>query len=325
MSLRDAFGRGFTTLRLSVTDRCDLRCTYCMPAQGLEWLPKPELLSFEELERLTGVFASLGVRRLRLTGGEPLLRQGLPALVAKLAALPGIEDLSLTTNGTRLAALAQPLKAAGLQRVTVSLDSLDEARFAAITRTGRLQDVLAGIRAAVAAGLKPIKLNAVVLEQNREDLGALAALTLENDFDVRFIEPMPISAGLASVQAGPDPMQLRKELAARWGGLEPVSTDPHAPARLFRLPGALGRIGFISSVSESFCAACDRLRLGPTGRLQLCLAHPDGVDLRGPLRNGASDGVLERIITEAAWRKPAGHAFKTQAPAAGAAMSRIGG
>lgn len=325
MSLGDAFGRRFRTLRLSVTDRCDLRCAYCMPAKGLDWLPKPELLSFEELERLTRVFARLGIRRLRLTGGEPLLRQGLPTLVGKLAAIEGIEDLSLTTNGTRLAALARPLKDAGLQRVTVSLDSLDEARFAAITRTGRLQDVLAGIRAAVAAGLRPLKLNAVVLDANRGDLAALAALTIENDFEVRFIEAMPISAGLEPVAPGPDPMQLRRELVARWGGLEPVAGDPHAPARLYRLPGALGRLGFISSVSESFCAACDRLRLGPTGRLQLCLAHPDGVDLREPLRSGASDAVLERIIAEAVWRKPAGHAFAVQAPAHGQAMSRIGG
>lgn len=324
MSLRDAFGRTFTTLRLSVTDRCDLRCVYCMPAQGLDWLPRPDLLSFEELERLAALFSSLGVRRLRLTGGEPLLRRGLPDLVRRLARL-GFEDLSLTTNGTRLAGLAVPLKEAGLRRVTVSLDSLDEARFAAVTRTGRLQEVLAGIRAAVAAGLRPLKLNVVVLEQNRQDLGALAALTLENDLDVRFIEPMPISAGLETPAPGPGPMELRRLLVARWGALEPVATEAHAPARLYRLPGALGRIGFISSVSESFCAACDRLRLGPTGRLQLCLAHADGVDLRGPLRAGAPDAVLERIIAEAVWRKPAGHAFATQPPAQGQAMSRIGG
>lgn len=325
MTLRDAFGRVFRTLRLSVTDRCDLRCVYCMPAQGLDWLPREECLTFEELERVARLCVGLGIRRLRLTGGEPLLRRDLPTLVRRLAALPNLEDLSLTTNGTRLAELAAPLKAAGLHRVTVSLDSLDPARFAAITRCDVLPRVLDGIRAALAAGLQPLKINTVILDANRPDLLALAALTLENDIEVRFIEPMPVTAGLEPVAAGPAPVELRHDLAARWGALEPVAADPHAPARLYRLPKALGRVGFISSVSESFCAACDRLRLGPTGRLQLCLAHPDGVDLRGLLRSGADDAVLERVITEAVWRKPAGHAFRESAPAPGQAMSRIGG
>jgi cyclic pyranopterin phosphate synthase len=326
VSLADRFGRRLRTLRLSVTDRCDLRCVYCMPAEGTAWLPQPELLSFEEIERLVRAFAQLGLSRLRLTGGEPLLRRDLPALVARLARVPGLEDLSLTTNGTRLAGLARDLKAAGLRRVTVSLDSLDPDRFRALTRGGDMAAVLRGIEAAETAGLGPLKLNAVVMPQNEADLLPLAALSLERPWQVRFIEAMPITAALGDGVAGGLPLAvLKRRLEERYGRLEPVAADPSAPARLYRLPGARGKVGFIASVSDSFCGSCDRLRLSSTGRLQLCMAHPDGLDLRGLLRGGVSDEALAGAISEAAWRKPEGHAFYRQAPAPGQAMSRIGG
>ena len=325
MSLIDRFGRVFKTLRLSVTDRCDLRCHYCMPAEGMDWLPRQDLLSFEELERVAKLFVGAGIKRIRLTGGEPLLRNDLPDLVRRLAAIPGLEDLSMTTNGTRLAGLAQPLKGAGLQRVTVSLDSLDADRFKAITRTGDLSTVWQGLLAAERVGL-PIKLNAVVLPENEADLLPLAALTMERRWEMRFIEVMPVSSALGhQVKPGLSLMELKERLTRRWGALEEVATDPHAPARRYRLPGSLGKLGFIASVSEAFCSACDRLRLSATGRLQLCMAHPDGIDLRSLLRGGVSDARLSDAVAEAVWRKPAGHSFYQSAVPAGLAMSQIGG
>jgi cyclic pyranopterin phosphate synthase len=323
--LQDRFGRTLRTLRVSVTDRCDMRCTYCMPATGMAWLPKQDLLGFEELERVVRAFVELGVSRLRLTGGEPLLRQDLPMLVRAFAALPGVEDLALTTNGSRLAGLAPALKAAGLQRATVSLDSLDPARFAAITRGGDLAKVWEGLLAAEAAGLRPLKLNAVLTPLNEPDLLDLAALTLRRDWDVRFIEVMPISAAVGAPAAGLPMAALKRRLEERWGRLQPLEAGASAPARRWRIPGARGAVGFIASVSDSFCGSCDRLRLSATGRLQLCLAHPDGLDLRSLLRGGASDAALKGAISEAVWRKPAGHEFQRQAPAPQAAMSRIGG
>jgi cyclic pyranopterin phosphate synthase len=326
MRLKDAFGREMRSLRLGVTDRCDLRCVYCMPAGGVDWLPKQDLLSFDELERLVRLFVGLGIKRLRLTGGEPLLRPDLASLVARLARIPGLEDLSLTTNGTRLAGLAPALKAAGLHRVTVSLDSLDAGRFKAITRGADLGAVLDGIRAAERAGLGPIKVNCVVLPENEADLLPLAALTLEHRWEVRFIEVMPVSAALGhAVKPGLPFTELKRRLAERWGPLEPLAADSHATARRFRLGKSLGTLGFISSVTEPFCASCDRLRVGATGRLQLCMARTDGLDLRPLLRGGLDDRAFEEALAGAVLRKPSGHAFYREAVPAGLAMSRIGG
>jgi GTP 3',8-cyclase len=326
MRLKDGFGRVMTSLRLSVTDRCDLRCVYCMPAQGVDWLPRQDLLSFDEMERLVRLLAGLGVRRLRLTGGEPLLRPDLPALVERLARIPGIEDLSLTTNGTRLAPLAQPLKNAGLHRITVSLDSLDAGRFKALTRGADLRIVLDGLRAAECAGLGPIKVNCVVLPENEADLLPLAALTMEHRWEVRFIELMPVSSALGHVVKPGLPLaELKRRLVQRWGGLDLVPTDEHAPARRFQLPRSLGKLGFISSVSEPFCSTCDRLRIGATGRLQLCMAHPDGLDLRPLLKAGLDEAGLGEAVAAAVLRKPAGHAFYRGPVPEGLAMSRIGG
>lgn len=321
----DRFGRVMRTLRISVTDRCDMRCTYCMPAGGMDWLPPAQLLSFEELVRVARIFVAMGVSRLRLTGGEPLLRKDLPRLVRSLADLPGLRDLALTTNATRLEGLAPALKAAGLGRATISLDSLDPGRFAAITRGGDLNRVWRGLLAAEAAGLAPLKLNAVVTPLNEPDLLDLAGLTLERAWDVRFIEAMPISAAVGPPEVGLPLAALKRRIEERWGRLAPLVAEPSAPARRWRIPGARGAVGFIASVSDSFCASCDRLRLSCTGRLQLCLAHPDGLDLRALLRAGATDAALEGAIAEAVWRKPEGHAFHRQAPAPQAAMSRIGG
>jgi cyclic pyranopterin phosphate synthase len=315
-----------TSLRLSVTDRCDLRCVYCMPAGGVDWLPRQDLLNFDEMERVVRVFAGLGVRRLRLTGGEPLLRPDLPALVERLARVPGIEDVSLTTNGVRLAGLARPLKDAGLRRVTVSLDCLDAGRFKEITRGADLGMVLDGLRAADRAGLAPIKINCVVLPENEEDLLPLASLTMEHCWELRFIELMPVSSALGhAVKPGLPMAELKQRLAERWGSLEPVPTDVHAPARRFKLPRSLGKLGFISSVTEPFCSTCDRLRVGATGRLQLCMAHPDGLDLRPLLRSGLDDVGLGEAVAGAVLRKPSGHAFYREPVPEGLAMSRIGG
>ena len=324
--LQDSFGRIFKSLRLSVTDRCDLRCTYCMPKEGMTWLPRADILSYEEMERLVRVFASMGVQRVRLTGGEPLLRHDLSKLVALLAKIPGIADLSLTTNGQRLAAQAHDLREAGLHRITVSLDSLDAGRFAAITRGGDLDKVWQGLERAQWEGFSPIKLNCVVLPENEADLLPLAALTLERRWEVRFIEAMPVSAALGGSVAGGISMKvLKARIVERFGALEEVPTAAHSPARRFWMPSAVGKLGFIQSVSEAFCSSCDRLRLSSTGFLQLCMAHPDGVDLKPMLRSGISDAVLARSIQEAVFRKPAGHSFYKQAPAPTMAMSRIGG
>jgi cyclic pyranopterin phosphate synthase len=250
----------------------------------------------------------------------------LASLVGKLAKIPGVEDLSLTTNGTRLEGQAAALKQAGLQRVTVSLDSLDAVRFKAITRSGDLQMVWQGLLAADQAGLGPIKINCVVLPENEADLLPLAALTLERSWEVRFIEAMPVSAALGhSIKPGLSLTTLKQRLSERWGALEAVATDAHAPARRWRLPHSLGKLGFIASVSESFCSACDRLRLSATGRLQLCMAHPDGLDLRPLLRGGSSDAQISEAIAAAVWRKPAGHSFFQTPVPAGLAMSQIGG
>ena len=324
---RDAYGRAMTYLRISLTDRCNFRCLYCMPALGMKFQPREEHLTDEELLRLVRLFARTGVTKIRLTGGEPTIRRGLVELVRGIKSFPGISEVSMTTNGLLLGRLANDLAAAGLDRVNISMDTLDPERFKTMTRGGRLDLVWQGIEAADAAGLRPIKLNTVVVkDQNDHEVAEMAALTLERPWQVRFLEIMPLEGvgdvhdeGLVSSD------ETLARLEARFGPLAPVPTDPADPARLWRIPGAAGTIGFISPVTEPFCAACNRVRLTADGKLRLCLLRPDEGDLRDIMRAGADDETLERAIRAAIWRKPWGHGLAEGERQTVRGMSQIGG
>lgn len=327
--LTDSFSRRIDYLRLSVTDRCNLRCVYCLP-EGPAFAPVREALTAAEIERLARVFAAAGVSKVRLTGGEPLVRPDIVELVERLARVPGISDLSLSTNGVLLGGLAAPLARAGLRRVNISLDSLDAERFRAVTRFGRLDEARAGLDAALAAGLSPVKLNVVVARGlNEDEIAAFAALTQDAPLHVRFIELMPMGeTGFFSKERRvPLP-----EIMAAAGPLEPLSDAErpagHGPARYYRRPGARGSVGVISALSCGFCAACNRLRLTSSGLLVPCLDGETGVDLRGPLRRGADDAELRRLLEETVRAKPREHAMAAKAEAAvsnSRVMCAIGG
>ena len=323
----DRFGRRLHYLRISLTDRCNLRCVYCMP-EDMTFMPSAALMQDDEILRLVRLFAQLGVDKIRLTGGEPTVRAGIVELVRGIRQTPGIREITMTTNGILLSRLARPLAEAGLKRVNVSLDTLHAGKFRRLTRWGDLEDVLDGIQAAEEAGLKPVKLNAVVVRgYNETDVVDLARLTLDHPWQVRFIEMMPF-AGATDFQqlmlVTADMMRARIEEAL--GPLEPVDGGRlDGEARLYRLPGAQGQIGFIASVSQPFCAACTRLRLTADGHLRLCLLREDEVDLLTPLRQGASDEELRRLIVEAAWRKPWGHGLAQGEAPQDRTMSQIGG
>ena len=309
--LTDRLGRVHTDLRVSLTDRCNLRCTYCMPEEGLSWLAKPELLTDDEVVRLIDVGTRrLGIRSVRLTGGEPLLRRGLPGLIARLTALPHAPELSLTTNGIGLARSAVALREAGLRRVNVSLDTLRPERYTAITRRDRLADVLLGLAAAQAAGLAPVKINAVpVRGVNDDEIADLAAFAAEHGYRMRFIESMPLDAQGAWER---DRMVTADEILARLGerfSLRPLPRDGSAPAEEWRITGTDAVVGVIASVTRPFCGGCDRVRLTADGQLRNCLFASTESDLRGLLRAGADDAGVE-----AAWRasvagKGPGHAI----------------
>jgi GTP 3',8-cyclase len=306
--LVDTFGRVGDDLRISVTDRCNFRCTYCMPLEGLTWLPKTELLTFEELTRLLGTFVRLGVRSLKVTGGEPLVRADLPVLIRMFRDVGPELDISLTTNGVLLERLAEPLAEAGVDRATISCDSLLRHRFAEMTRRDALDAVLAGMRAAEAAGMTPIKVNCVVIGgTNDEELVAFAAWARETGYEVRFIEYMPLDAQHAWEREKVVPARrILDEIHAVF----PLEAEGHAnePATTFRFAdGSPGRIGVIASVSEPFCDTCNRLRLTAEGMFRACLFALGETDLRGPLRAGASDAELERLIREGLWSKWSGH------------------
>lgn len=295
----DLEGRALGSLRLSVTDRCNLRCTYCMPDEPPAWLPNPRLLAFEELAQLVDAFQLLGVRRVRLTGGEPLLRRGLEVLVAELARRAELEDLSLTTNGMRLEELARPLREAGLRRVNVSLDTLRPERFLALSRRPGLEQVLRGIRAARDAGLAPLKLDTVVIRQRNEDeLVELLDYAGSVGAELRFIEYMDVSGGGGwSPEAVVTRAEMLWRLRRALGPIEELAGRGSAPAERFRLRD--GRtFGIIASVSRPFCGACDRARLTADGTLFSCLFGCDGLDLRTPLRSGASAPELARLVRQ---------------------------
>jgi GTP 3',8-cyclase len=325
--LLDSFGRIADDLRISVTDRCNFRCTYCMPAEGLEWLPKEQILRFEEIESLVRVFVGLGVRSLKITGGEPTVRADLPDLIAKLRAIdPGLE-ISMTTNGYLLDRLAKPLAEAGLDRVTVSCDSLQRHRFAEMTRRDAFDKVMAGMEAAHDAGLSPVKINCVVIAGTNEDEPVeFAAFARRTGHVVRFIEYMPLDAEQSWERAKVFPSG---EIIDAIDAVFPLlpEGDHGEPASGFRFAdGAPGGIGVISSVTEPFCDTCNRLRLTSDGQLRACLFAMHETNLRDALRGGATDPELERAIRAAVWVKWEGHTINHpdfQRPAR--SMSMIGG
>jgi cyclic pyranopterin phosphate synthase len=299
VKLRDRLDRPLGALRISVTDRCNLRCRYCMPAAAYDWLPADSLLSFDELTRLTRLFVSLGASKLRLTGGEPLLRPGLDGFVRALAALPGVSDLALTTNATRLAAAAAPLRAAGLRRITVSLDTLRGDRMKTLTRFDRIAQVVAGIEAARAAGFDRLKLNTVVMRGvNDDELVDMVRFASERGIEPRFIEYMDVGGAsewtMAQVMSGTEILTV---LAEAFGGARGLrrSEDPHAPAERWQL-GDGTIVGVVTSTTAPFCRDCDRSRLTADGRWYRCLYAEEGTDLAAPLRSGATDTELLEII-----------------------------
>jgi cyclic pyranopterin phosphate synthase len=307
--LFDGHGRQIGDLRVSVTDRCNFRCQYCMPAEGLPWLERSEILSFEETERLVRLFVSMGVADVRLTGGEPLVRRDFPRLVAMLAPIAGLHDLSLTTNGYLLERDAAALVEAGIQRVNVSIDSLQRDRFFEMTRRDALPQVLRGLNAlAQHPEVHPIKVNAVAIRGFTEDEAvAFADFARSTAFQVRFIEFMPLDADHAWT---PDSVLTGDELRSMIHAVHPleeVPREPSATARVFRFADGQGEIGFVNPVSEPFCADCNRVRLTAEGKLRTCLFSLHETDLRAPLRSGASDTELEEIIRNAVWRKELKH------------------
>lgn len=323
----DQYGRHIHYLRISLTDACNLRCVYCMP-EHMTFRPRSELLQDDEILTLVRIFARLGVDKIRLTGGEPTIRPRLVELVRQIRQVPGIRELAMTTNGLLLPELAYPLKQAGLDRVNISIDTLDPEKFHAITRWGRLEDVWAGIAAAEAAGLDPIKLNCVVTRGfNEEDVVDLARLTLEHPWDVRFIELMPFGGVAEFAQSAVvKSAETRARIEAALGPLHEVSPyDMRDPARSYRLTGARGTLGFIDTVSNPFCEGCGRIRLTSDGKLRLCLLRDKEVDLLTPLRGGADEEQLAAIITEAVWQKPWGHGLAQQVIPELRVMSQIGG
>ncbi|MEP6973521.1 MAG: GTP 3',8-cyclase MoaA [Actinomycetota bacterium] len=306
--LKDSFGRIANDLRVSVTDRCNFRCTYCMPAEGLAWLPKNEILSFEEMTRLLGIFVGLGVGSIKVTGGEPTVRTDLPTLVGMFRDAGPDLDISITTNGMLLDKLAGPLAEAGVDRATVSCDSLMRHRFAEMTRRDALDKVLAGLNAAEAAGLTPIKINTVVIGgTNDDEVVEFARWSRETGYEVRFIEYMPLDAEHAWERAKVVPSARILQTIDAAFALRPVG-HANEPATSYAFAdGAPGRIGVIASVTEPFCDTCNRLRLTAEGQVRACLFSLEETDLRGPMRDGASDQNLEALIRTTVWRKWSGH------------------
>jgi GTP 3',8-cyclase len=326
--LVDSWGREIRSLRVSVTDKCNFRCRYCMPAEGLEWLGREEILTFEEIERLVGLLAAMGVDEVRLTGGEPLVRRELPVLVEKLARLEGVRDLSLTTNGVLLDRMAGPLVAAGLRRINVSLDSLSHVRFAEITRRDALDRVLAGLEEAERyPELRPIKVNCVAVRGFTEtEVPALAELARRKPYVVRFIEFMPLDADEAwredDVLSGGE---IRALIEERWPLVE-VPAKASSTARRFRFADGAGEVGFVNPVSEPFCSSCDRIRLTADGKLRTCLFSRREWDLKKPLRAGASDTELEALLRNAVAHKELKHRINDPGfVRASRSMSQIGG
>ena len=327
--LRDSWGREIKSVRVSVTDKCNFRCTYCMPAEGLQWLGREEILSFEEIARLVDVLARLGVDEVRLTGGEPLVRRELPVLVEMLARVEGVRDLSLTTNGVLLDRLAAPLVEAGLRRINVSLDTLNHVRFAEIARRDALDAVLRGLEEAERhPELRPIKVNCVAVKGFTEtEVPALAELARRKPYVVRFIEFMPLDADEAwredDVLSG---AEIRAIVEERYGPLVELPAKASSTARRFRFADGIGELGFVNPVSEPFCSSCDRIRLTADGQLRTCLCSRREWDLKKPMREGVSDDELADLIRFAVRHKELKHRINDPGfVRASRSMSQIGG
>ncbi|MDO9303089.1 MAG: GTP 3',8-cyclase MoaA [Anaerolineales bacterium] len=330
MNFIDPFGRAITYLRISLTDRCNLRCVYCIPKEGRQWQPHAGQLSAEEIARVVETATQGGVKRVRLTGGEPLIHPQVVEIVRRIASIPNIEEVSLTTNAMLLERLAQPLANAGLKRVNISLDSLDSDKFRRITRGGDLTRVWKGIAAAERAHLAPIKLNTVIVRGlNAEELPALACLTMEHDWHIRFIEVMPIGNSQDWGEGFPAPSERYVSVQEMRAQLSTFNLQPEAtpigngPARTYRIPNALGTVGFISPLGEHFCQNCNRLRLTSDGRLRSCLVIPAEVSLHDAVRSGKP---LEDFFQQAIAQKPEHHDMLLAVPAGSQrGMSQIGG
>ena len=323
--LRDRFGRQIEYVRLSVTDRCDLRCSYCLPKGFKDFQTPDEWLSFDEIGRIIRAFAELGTRRIRITGGEPLVRENLPVLARSLSSVPGIDDLSLSTNATRLAKHAEALKAANISRINVSLDTLQSKRFKQLTG-GKLEKVLDGLMAAKAAGFHPIKINMVVMKDTNEDeVEDMVKFCIEHDFTLRFIETMPIgSTGLDATDYYVDLQTIKDRLAKRYKLVQGVMPGG-GPARYVQVAGTELRIGFITPMSQHFCETCNRVRLSVDGTLYMCLGQNDSYPLRDILRAGCSDEELKQHILKAIELKPERHDFTTDPTRIIRFMSYTGG
>jgi GTP 3',8-cyclase len=326
--LVDSFGREIKSVRISVTDKCNFRCTYCMPAEGLQWLPKDDVLTFEEIARLVRLMAAMGVGEVRLTGGEPLVRRDVPLLVEMLASIPGVDDLSLTTNGVLLERLAGPLVAAGLRRVNVSLDTLSHVKFADIARRDALDAVLRGLAAAERyPELRPIKVNCVAIKGfTEEEVHGLAELARRKPYVVRFIEFMPLDADRAweddKVLTG---AEIRAIVEERWPLVE-IPAKASSTARRFRFADGTGELGFVNPVSEPFCSTCDRIRLTADGQLRTCLFSRREWDLKTPLRDGSSDAEVAAVLRSAVQHKELKHRINDRGfVRASRSMSQIGG
>ncbi|MGC8907665.1 MAG: GTP 3',8-cyclase MoaA [Desulfomonilaceae bacterium] len=324
--LVDHHGRVIDYLRVSITDLCNLRCIYCRPPEGLKLVSHDDILRYEEILRLIRIGRDLGVRKLRITGGEPLVRRGVLSFIERVTRLDGIKDIGLTTNGVLLESMAADLRAAGLTRINISLDSLRRDAFAAITGRDHLKDVLNGIEASLKVGLNPVKINVVLLEgYNETDVAGFAKLTMDRPIDVRFIERMPFGNGpVPNAPVSFSAYTVLGLVRSQVGELEPMERDAlDGPATMFRLKGALGRIGVIDPVTGHFCGSCNRLRLTARGTLRPCLLAPHEIDIRTALRSGAADAELATLFCKAVLEKPVG---KQRSPhSLNDAMNMIGG
>lgn len=324
--LSDSFQRPINYLRISITDRCNLRCIYCMPPGGICLMSHDDILTFEEIYAIVKAGAELGINKIRFTGGEPLVRTGLPGLIEMVSQIDTIKDISLTTNGTMLSRYAAELKRAGLQRVNISLDTLKRDRFQSITRSDNLSDVLEGIEAARSAGLNPVKINMVVMSGiNDDELLDFGTMTINEEWHIRFIEFMPVTGTDVEAPRLVSVRDMKKHLEAL-GKLEPcMPSAGNGPAKYFRFPDARGTIGFITPVTEHFCFNCNRLRLTADGKLRLCLLSEDEIDLKQPLRSGISSAGLKRLIEEAVARKPLRHHLSEGLVPRDRPFSQVGG
>lgn len=325
--VHDSYGRRVNYMRISLTDACNLRCVYCMP-EDMTFRHRSELMSDEEIIFMVRVAASLGMNKIRLTGGEPTIRPNVVEIVREIARTPGIKDIAMTTNGLLLNKLAKPLADAGLKRVNISIDTLDPVKFKKLTRWGDVDDVWRAIRASEEAGMTPLKLNSVVVRNfnDGQDMIDLARLTLENDWEVRYIEMMPFGEITDFQQTNVVTYaEMKQNIESVFGPLEEVEYDYVDPSRPFRIKGAMGTLGFISSVTEPFCQGCGRVRLTADGKLRLCLLRDDEVDLLTPLREGANFDEIRVLMAEGAYHKPWGHSLSKGLVAESRAMNQIGG